>query len=819
MATDLVPAEELQVQEQPDVQWPEGFEPMQQQAEAMDLLDGICQALVSRGYCLLQRPAPRKGAEALENAEKLQDVGWLRAETEVAYLGLENMTRIKELTLRELELEAGQAEAIEEPSKEAADDAKSESSWFDPDLYGSESETEPVKEDPKKSRRDAAPDFAALKELNAHLDVLVDLLAYSPAAFGATKLQGKTGTILRVPHTAAGMSLVGKAGPMDERDVRMPEEFMMWVAGRRLCLFYEAEGKGTLELKPKSSELGPAKLRLLPGAVLLFRHDMLEYRYLPDDDDCLALQTWLMDKAEELHFRQLPKCPGADGCDRIHVKSMTERFPAGVENCDMSFALFTAGSDTLLEPPITRFDKDLYYSPDRDAPLKGKAYIIHGSFVNEEQLIGFDNDFFGIDIEEAQAIAPSQRWVLEVGYEVLWKAGWTKPTLRGQRIGSYMGDSGSEWNMIHLKRDRHWLTNNSGFVTCSRLSHTLGLTGPNVTVDTACSASLVATNAAAHQMVRRNVRIGEKIAPLNEDNMKYQAQLKYAVCMGVLVMLHPGAWIGECAATMLSYKGRAFTFDVGADGFIRGEGCCAVHLAAENDGERAAGERSLAILMGSCANQDGRSASLTAPHGPSQQMCIRSSLAEARLEPGEVQIGECHGTGTALGDPIEIGAMKSVQFNKRSNPILHASAKSNVGHEEANAGTCGFIKVVLLLNAAASTPNPHLTALNPHLEVSNYPVMFTNELTTTSRREMCSGVSSFGFGGTNSRADMWADVERGPYKDGSRMNLSPAEGGKWIKKMLESEGSGTQQLLLGRFLCFLAEAIAEASEKTRRLGW
>lgn len=110
---------------------------------------------------------------------------------------------------------------------------------------------------------------------------------------------------------------------------------------------------------------------------------------------------------------------------------MTERFPAGAENCDMSFAsaslkpffqrwllrLFSAGSDTLLEPPITRFDKDLYYLPERDAPMRGLAYIIHGSFVNEEQLIGFDNDFFGIDIEEAQAISPSQRWVMEVGYE------------------------------------------------------------------------------------------------------------------------------------------------------------------------------------------------------------------------------------------------------------------------------------------------------------------------------------------------------------------------------------------------------------------
>lgn len=785
--------QDLCLLEAPDVLWPEDFDP-QRHAEALVLLDSICEALVARGYCHLQRPDAAKlrkrAQEARENAEKLQDVGWLRAETEEAYLGAENMTRIKELRMPEnetLEIE----EAAVEPALQDAD-TKSESSWFDPDLYGSESEAEVV-EEPKPRGRNAPPDYEALKEFNQHLVVLTDLLANSPAALGCHSLYSQTGTILRVPHMAEGVSLVGKAGAMDQRDKRMAEDFMMWVVARRLCLFYKVEGQGIVELTAKSNEVSGGRVFLRAGSMLLFRHDWLDYRYLPENDDCLVLQSWLMDQMEPLHFRKLPKCPGEQGCDRVHVKSMTERFPAGAENCDMSFALFTAGSDTLLEPPITRFDKDLYYLPERDAPLKGKAYIIHGSFVNEDQLIGFDNDFFGIDLEEAQAISPSQRWVMEVGYEVLWKAGWTKAGLRGQRIGSFMGDSGSEWNYIYLKQDRYQLTNNNGFVTCSRLSHTLGLTGPNVTVDTACSASLVATNAAAHMMVRRNTRIGEKIAPLSEDNMKHQAQLKYAVCMGVLVMLHPGGWIGECAATMLSYKGRAFTFDVGADGFIRGEGCCAVHLAAENDGERAAGERSLAILLGSCANQDGRSASLTAPHGPSQQMCIRASLAEARLEPGEVQIGECHGTGTALGDPIEIGAMKSVQFNKRGeSPLLHASAKSNVGHEEANAGTCGFIKVVMLLNGGVSTPNPHLTALNPHLDVAAYPVMFTNELTCSARREMCAGVSSFGFGGTNSRADLWADVEKGPFKDGTQTELSPAEGAKWIKRILDSESTGTQ---------------------------
>eukprot|EP00913_Durusdinium_trenchii_P004838 g4493.t1 len=481
-----------------------GFD-LQRQAEAMDILNSMCEALVARGYCLLQRPPqPARAEEARENAEKLQE------------------------------------------------------------LY--------------------------------HLNSLAELLANSPSAFGSRAVYSQTGTILRVPHMAEGVSLVGRAGAMDERDKLMAEEFMMWVVARRLCLFYK------------------------------------------------------------------------------------------VEVCE-----------------------DLYWAPDRDAPLRGLAYIIHGSFVEEDQLIGFDNDFFGIDIEEAQALAPSQRWVMEVGYEVLWKAGWTKPTLRGQRIGSFLGDSGSEWNFIYLKRDRYAISNNTGWVTCSRLGHTLG--------------RMVESLHASHMMVRRNTRIGEKIAPLSEDNMKDQAQLKYAVCMGVLVMLHPGGWIGECAATMLSYKGRAFTFDVGADGFIRGEGCCAVHLAAENDGERAAGERSLAVLLGSCANQ---------------------AVSFQSNAPYPVQVGECHGTGTALGDPIEIGAMKSVQFNKRSNPLLHASAKSNVGHEEANAGTCGFIKVCMLLNGGVSTPNPHLTALNPHLDTNAYPVMFTNELTCTARRSQYQVVQQLG---------------------------------------------------------------------------
>ncbi|CAE7896087.1 PKS19 [Symbiodinium microadriaticum] len=474
LSSDMAETEEVAaVDEEPplldraDVEWPEDFNVSQRQREAMQMLNCLCEALVARGACVVRRAgvSPRRAEEALENAAKLEDVGWLRKETEQAYLGLENMTRIKELRAPDAPAIADEPDEAD-GAKPEIEDTKSESSWYDPELYGSESE--PEKEEEKKPivrKKDLPPDFTALKEFDEHVTAVVDLLSYSPEAFGAKSAHSKTGSILRIPHTAEGVSLVGQAGAMDERDRRMSEEFMSWVLSRRLCAFYEVEGQGILELRPKGPEVGlPMRLLLRAGTMVFFRHDQMEYRYLPDHDDCLVLQNWLMDKAEPLQFRQLPKCPGEQGCDRVHVKSMTERFPAGAENCDMSFALFSAGTDTLVEPPITRFDKDLYYSPERDAPMRGLAYIMHGSFVNEDQLIGFDNDFFGIDLEEAQAIAPSQRWVLEVGYEVLWKAGWTKRALRGKRVGTFMGDSGSEWNQIYLRQDQYWRRTQQGSI-------------------------------------------------------------------------------------------------------------------------------------------------------------------------------------------------------------------------------------------------------------------------------------------------------------------------------------------------------------------
>jgi len=359
--------------------------------------------------------------------------------------------------------------------------------------------------------------------------------------------------------------------------------------------------------------------------------------------------------------------------------------------------------------------------------------------------------------------------------------------LLGQRIGTFIGDSCGEWNTVYWKQDKYVYTCNLNSVTCTRLAACLNLTGPNVSVDTACSASLVAANSCCHMMRRFTYRRQDQI-PLT-----YQApnnELNYGICLGILAMVSPSGWIGECAATMLSFRGRCFTFDSSADGFIRGEGCCCAYLRVDHDDHRSdPADRPLATVLGSCVNQDGRSASLTAPSGPSQQECIRQSLREANLRPGEIVLGECHGTGTALGDPIEVGANRGVMFGNRDEPMMHCTAKAHVGHEEANAGTCALLKIMLMLNHGLSTPNPNLRALNPHLDVNEYPILFINELTCTLKQSQIYGVSSFGFGGTNSRGDCWAEVEKGQYKHGSRTVLDRNESYYWIDKVMRQVGT------------------------------
>jgi acyl transferase domain-containing protein len=236
---------------------------------------------------------------------------------------------------------------------------------------------------------------------------------------------------------------------------------------------------------------------------------------------------------------------------------------------------------------------------------------------------------------------------------------------------------------------------------------------------------------------------------------------KQNLCVGANTAVGVGAYIALSGPGMLTHKGRCFTFDRSADGYARAEGVGGMTLKKCENEIDSMGR--LAMLIGACVNQDGRSASMTAPHGPSQQEVIRACMTEAGLDASMVTIAECHGTGTSLGDPIEIGSLRgTMKAGRGEKALLCTSSKSNVGHMEAGAGMLGTIKCILILRASTGTPNLHLYSFNPHLDIEGFPLWMQTEHTDFMANSGLTGVSSFGFGGTNARADMWGHCTQGP---------------------------------------------------------
>lgn len=560
------------------------------------------------------------------------------------------------------------------------------------------------------------------------------------------------------------------------------EDFLTWVNRRHLCIVHCIENAGGnfwLSARKWGEEYGfqSVNLPLESNRIVIFRNDCMQYSYQPEGNS-IAMQSWLMSAPTSFSIRTLARPPRLD-LAQLHIMSIMERFPLGCFGADKVWAMFVGGTDGLTMPAASRFEYELYYMADRDAIQFGKAYTMHGSFVEQEHLVCFDNSFFGVTDEDAMAMSIQQRWILETGYDALHKAGYTKQSLNGARIGTFIGDSGAEWSQVNpAGLSKYTLEDDACSFTVGRLAYCLGLRGPCCHCDTACSASMVGVNAACNMM-----------RPGRHADTQH---LTSAICMGILAMVSPSGWIGECASTMLSFEGRCKTFNSTADGFIRGEGCTAINIQQGNPLADDQWETSgrLAVMYGTACNQDGRSASLTAPSGPSQQECIRISLRQAQINPAEVGFGECHGTGTALGDPIEVGANKAVftVAGRENYPHKLVTAKSHLGHLEACAGVCGLAKTTLMLIHQVTTPNCHLHNLNAHLDLVGYPVMMTNELTDTFQEGSYGGISSFGFGGTNTRGDVWARALRGTSrKNGKKAVLERDEAKMWISRALDGE--------------------------------
>ncbi|TRW90769.1 non-ribosomal peptide synthetase/type I polyketide synthase [Candidatus Methylobacter oryzae] len=416
----------------------------------------------------------------------------------------------------------------------------------------------------------------------------------------------------------------------------------------------------------------------------------------------------------------------------IAIIGMGCRFPKGVDNLKDFWSLLSNGVDAITDIPADRWDVEASYDPDPDA--SGKSYIRHGGFIDGIDL--FDPDFFNIPPREAKQLDPQLRLLLEVTWESLENAGLSPDQIRGTEAGVYVGLMNSDYvfrqfgGITPSSIDPYMLTGNSNSFLAGRLSYSLGLHGPSMVVSTACSSSLVTVDLACKALRNKECDL--------------------AFAGGVNLILDPVTNIMLSQMRAIASDGRCKSFDASADGYSRGEGCGMIVLKRLSDA-LADRDNVLALIRGSAVNHDGKSAGLTVPNGLAQERLLRKAFKAAGVEPADVGYIEAHGTGTALGDPIEIRALTRIMGDNREAPLHIGSVKTNIGHLEAAAGIAGLIKTVLALQYQQIPPSLHFKEPNPHIPWDRIPLKVVTELSPWPHRNKpnIAGVSSFGLSGIN----------------------------------------------------------------------
>ncbi len=459
-----------------------------------------------------------------------------------------------------------------------------------------------------------------------------------------------------------------------------------------------------------------------------------------------ALARWLgtSDSKDSKNAQPVAYKP-KEALEPIAIVGIGCRFAGHVNSPSDYWQMLIEGRDTITEVPAERWNIDDFFDADSVAP--GKVSTRWGGFI--DWATEFDADFFGISPREAVRTDPQQRVMLEVVWEALEHASIRPSSLAGSKTGVYIGAIGNDYGLRQIAQiedmDVFNGTGTSHAIIANRVSYFLDINGPSVTLDTACSSSLVTTD-----MACRALRSGE---------------IDAAISGGVNLILGPEMTVVLTKAQMMAPDGRCKAFDAAANGYVRSEGCGAIVLKRLSDAI-ADGNPIYGLIRGTAVNHVGRSNGLSAPNGPAQEQAMRLALAEANVAPHEIGFVETHGTGTKLGDPIELEAIKQVYRPDEPNslikqsPLPVGSTKTNIGHTESAAGIAGLIKAILVLRNQQIPPHLHLVKPNPILRLDDGKIEIPTQLKPIDSPIQFAGVSSFGFGGTNAHVILQSyDVE------------------------------------------------------------
>jgi acyl transferase domain-containing protein/acyl carrier protein len=488
----------------------------------------------------------------------------------------------------------------------------------------------------------------------------------------------------------------------------------------------------------------------------------------------------------------------------IAIVGMACRYPGGANTPEAFWDLLRDGREGLVPTPPERWDADAFYDPDPDAYWK--TYTREAHYI-DQPLDAFEPELFGISPREALSLDPQQRLLLEVSWEALERAGVAPDRLRESATGVYIGMIAGDYGRIPFTDINpadlpYYGTGNAISFEAGRISYTLGLQGPSMVVATACSSTLVTAHLAAQAL-----RNGE---------------CDLAVTGGVSLMVHPDTSIILSQMRATAPDGRSKTFDAAADGFGRGEGCGVLVLKRLGDAQRD-GDRVHAVIRSSAVNHDGASGGITVPSGPAQEKLVRQALKQGRLQPSDIDVIEAHGTGTPLGDPIELIALAAVlgQGRPDDRPLRVGSVKTNIGHLEAAAGVAGIMKLALALEHEELPPHRNLQDPNPHIPWDDLALEVPTVATPWRRgeRPRRAGVSGFGLSGINAHVIL----EEAPPTP-ARPAPSPEDGGA-AALLLSARTEPALEELAGRYADLLespdapplADVCAAAATQRARL--